>query len=85
MRGKDLLNAIKKNIDAHVGERVVIKANSGRKRFIVKEGILEKTYPHIFTVRVEGSDNTARTISYSYSDILTQSVQIIFKNKNVAM
>ncbi|MDO6355780.1 MULTISPECIES: Veg family protein [Caloramator] len=85
MRGRDLLNAIKKDIDEHVGERVVVKANNGRKKFTVKEGILEKTYPHIFIVKVEGSDNTTRTISYSYSDILTQTVQIIFKNKNVAM
>lgn len=85
MRGKEQLSAIKKDIDEHVGEKVVVKANSGRKKFVVKEGILEKTYPNIFIVRVEGNDNTTRTISYSYSDILTQTVQIIFKPKSVAM
>ncbi|KRQ87781.1 hypothetical protein ABG79_00586 [Caloramator mitchellensis] len=85
MRGKEQLSAIKKDIDEHVGEKVVVKANSGRKKFTVKEGILEKTYPNIFIVRVEGNDNTTRTISYSYSDILTQTVQIIFKPKSVAM
>ncbi|WDC85008.1 Veg family protein [Caloramator sp. mosi_1] len=61
-----------KNIDEHVGEKVLLKANNGRKKVLVKEGILEQTYPNIFVVRVEASDNTSRVISYSYSDILTK-------------
>lgn len=86
MKGKEILNAIKRDIDSHVGEKVMLKANSGRKKIMVKEGVLEKTYPSIFVVRVEGKFNESRTISYSYSDILTETVQIIFyKNKeNIA-
>ncbi|SHE58695.1 MULTISPECIES: Veg family protein [Caloramator] len=85
MKGKELLDAIKKNIDEHVGEKVLLKANNGRKKVLVKEGILEQTYPNIFVVRVEASDNTSRVISYSYSDILTKNVQIVFENNEVAM
>jgi uncharacterized protein Veg len=84
MRGKDVLNAIKKDIDGHIGQKVLLKANSGRRKVVIREGILEQTYPNIFVVRVEGSDNTTRTISYSYSDILTQTVQIVYDN-NVAI
>lgn len=86
MKGKEILNAIKKEIDSHVGEKVMLKANGGRKKVMVKEGILEKTYPNIFVVRIEGRSKEVRTISYSYSDILTETVQLIFsKNKeNVA-
>jgi uncharacterized protein Veg len=71
-------------MDGHVGEKVLLKANSGRRKVVVKEGILEKTYPSIFVVRIEGSDNTSRTVSYSYSDILTQNVQLEF-GSNVAI
>lgn len=81
MRGKELLDSIKTNMDEHVGEKVLLKANSGRRKVIVKEGILEKTYPSIFIIRIEGSDNTSRTVSYSYSDILTHNVQLEFGNK----
>lgn len=85
MRGKEMLNAIKKDIDEHVGEKVLLKANSGRRKVVVREGVLEKTYPNIFVIRVEGSDNTTRTISYSYSDILTQTVQLVYNKTNMAI
>jgi uncharacterized protein Veg len=85
MRGKEVLNAIKKDIDGHVGEKVLLRANSGRRKVVVKEGVLEKTYPNIFIVRIEGIDSASRTISYSYSDILTQTVQIVFNGKNIAI
>lgn len=79
MRGKEMLSAIKNDMDEHIGEKVVLKANSGRRKVVVREGILEKTYPNIFVVRIDGNDSTSRTISYSYSDILTQTVQLVFK------
>ncbi|HBM81292.1 MAG TPA: hypothetical protein DD426_10735 [Clostridiaceae bacterium] len=77
---------MKREIDSHVGEKVMLRANGGRKKIFVKEGILEKTYPNIFVVRVEGNSNDIRTISYSYSDILTETVQLIFSKskENVA-
>jgi len=86
MKGKEILNAIKREIDSHVGERVTLKANGGRKKVMIREGILEKTYPSIFVVKVVGNSKDTRTISYSYSDILTETVELIFyKNKeNVA-
>ena len=45
MASKNSLSLIKRNVDIHVGERVVLKANKGRKRISVREGIIEKTYP----------------------------------------
>lgn len=85
MRGKELLEAIKKNIDEHVGEKVLLKANSGRRKMLVREGVLEQTYPNIFVVRIEANDSTSRVVSYSYSDILTKNVQIVFENNEVAI
>ena len=85
MRGKEILSAIKNEIEEHIGEQVTLKANSGRRKVIVREGILEKTYPNIFVVKVEGTDNTTRTLAYSYSDILTQTVQLIYKPSILAI
>lgn len=85
MRGKEVLSAIKNDIEEHIGEKVLLKANSGRRKVIVREGVLEKTYPNIFVVKVEGTDNTTRMLSYSYSDILTQTVQLVYKPGNLAI
>ena len=85
MRGKEVLSAIKSDIEEHIGEKVLLKANSGRRKVIVREGVLEKTYPNIFVVKVEGTDNTSRMLSYSYSDILTQTVQLVYKPETLAI
>ena len=85
MRGKEVLSAIKNDIEEHIGEKVLLKANSGRRKVVVREGVLEKTYPNIFVVKVEGNDNTTRMLSYSYSDILTQTVQLVYKPANLAI
>lgn len=85
MRGKEVLSAIKDDIEEHIGEKVLLKANSGRRKVVVREGVLEKTYSNIFVIKVEGNDNSIRMLSYSYSDILTQTVQLVYKAGNLAI
>jgi len=72
----DLLQ-IKKDIDDCVGERIQLKANKGRKKSFIKEGVLESTYPSIFTVKFENDYEMTRRVSYSYTDILTKAVEIV--------
>jgi uncharacterized protein Veg len=72
----NVLANIKHDIESHVGERVTLKANGGRRKVLVNNGIIEKTYPSIFVIRLD-NDNT-RTVTYSYSDVLTKTVQIVF-------
>ncbi|MFT8315255.1 MAG: Veg family protein [Clostridium sp.] len=76
MEKMNVLDSIKRNIEDHLGEKVVLKANSGRKRVVVNNGIIEKTYPSIFVVRLES--DTQRKVTYSYSDVLTKTVQLVF-------
>lgn len=85
MASKNTLSLIKDNIDSYVGERVVLRANKGRKKISVKEGIIEKTYPSIFVVRIDGdvSEDLGRTVSYSYSDILTKSIELFVCKDNI--
>ena len=72
----NVLTSIKDEIESHVGERVTLKANGGRRKILVDNGVIEKTYTSIFVIRLE--NDTHRTLTYSYSDVLTKTVQIVF-------
>ncbi|HEY8421701.1 MAG TPA: Veg family protein [Thermoclostridium sp.] len=73
---KNALCQIKKEMEACIGKRIQLKTNKGRKKTMVKEGILESTYPSIFTVRFENDFKNVRKVSYSYTDVLTNTVEI---------
>ena len=71
------VSSIKKALESHLGEKVMLKANGGRKRILVNEGILESVYSSIFVVRLQ--KDAQRTVTYSYSDVLTNTVQLDFE------
>lgn len=75
MAAKKVLADIKNDLDAFVGKRIRLKANRGRKRIVEREGILERTYPHVFVVKLDEKRNTAQRVSYSYTDVLTETVE----------
>lgn len=79
---RNTLNEIRKSIEGFVGQQVTLKANKGRKRIMIREGILENTYPSIFVVRIDGDYNSVRRVSYSYSDILTETVEVTVNMNN---
>ena len=76
MKINNTLQTIKKDLEEHVGEKVLLRANNGRKRISVDEGILEGVYASIFVIRVE--KDFSRTLTYNYSDILTNTIQLNF-------
>ena len=72
----NVLASIRKNIEDHVGDKVTLRANSGRRKVSVNSGVIEKAYPSIFVIRLES--DTQRKVTYSYSDVLTNTVQLVF-------
>jgi uncharacterized protein Veg len=76
MEKANVLASIRKNIEEHVGDRVTLKANGGRRKVFVNSGVIEKAYPSIFVIRLE--NDTQRKVTYSYSDVLTKTVQLVF-------
>ena len=70
------ISTIKKDIERHIGEKVTLKANGGRKKILVNDGVLESAYPSIFVIRLE--NDTQRTVTYSYSDVLTKTVMLYY-------
>jgi len=75
------LDQIRKNITGYIGQKVTLKADKGRKKVMVKEGVLENTYPSIFVVKIEGEFDADRRICYSYSDVLTSTVELTFSTQ----
>lgn len=71
--------SIKNDIERHVGEKVTLRANGGRKKILVNDGIIESVYPSIFVIRLK--NDTQRTVTYSYSDVLTKTVQLVFPTR----
>lgn len=76
MATKHTLEGIRKSIEKHLGKKIILKANKGRKKIVVKEGILENAYPNVFVVRIDGNYDTTTRVSYSYSDVLTSTVKL---------
>ncbi len=70
------LNAIKRNLDHYVGEKIMLKANGGRRKTIERTGVLEETYPSVFIVKLDEEQHSFKRVSYSYADILTSSVEL---------
>lgn len=76
MLQRNSLDKIKENVESCIGKKVRLKANKGRKKTTIREGILEDAYPSIFVVKIDGGYNSVRRVSYSYSDILTETVEV---------
>ena len=76
MQSRDDLNDIRKIVESNLGKEVILKANKGRKKIVTKKGILTDAYPSVFTVQIENEYESVRTVSYSYTDVLTSTVEL---------
>lgn len=75
------LDNIRLSLEKHLGKRIILKANKGRKQIMTKRGILENVYPSVFIVKLEASGDRYQRVSYSYSDLLTENVKLqVFKD-----
>jgi uncharacterized protein Veg len=69
---------IKKSLDSNLGKRLLLKANGGRRKTIERSGVLAETYPSVFVIELDQEENAFERVSYSYADVLTETVQITF-------
>lgn len=67
---------IRKDLEDSIGKTVILKANKGRKRIVEREGILESAYPSLFVVKIANEYDSTRRVSYTYSDVLTSTVEV---------
>lgn len=76
MATKATLTEIRKSVESCIGSKVLLRTNKGKRKVNVKEGIIEDAFPSVFIVKVNAGLDTERRVSYSYSDILTDTVEI---------
>ena len=71
-----------KNIGMSIRNRIVLKANGGRKKLIERSGVLKETYPSVFVVELDQEKHNFERVSYTYTDVLTENVQVTFMNEH---
>lgn len=79
---------IKRSIEQHVGQKIVVRTNGGRKKILESMGVLKETYPAVFTVKLDKEyQQSAKLVSYSYADVLTSTIELLVFNEqgNVSM
>ncbi|AST93974.1 biofilm formation stimulator Veg [Sutcliffiella cohnii] len=72
------LNDIKSTLDSNLGKRLTLRANGGRRKTIERVGVLAETYPSVFVIELDQDENAFERVSYSYADVLTETVQLTF-------
>ena len=70
--GKVDVKAVRNAVYRAIGSRVVVKANRGRHRFDVNEGVIKEVMIQIN----DSEEDAGKTVSYTYTDILTKDVQL---------
>jgi uncharacterized protein Veg len=74
---KNALHDIKKGLEGLIGERVLLRANGGRRKTVERFGFVEETYPSVFVVKLDPPDGSFERVSYSYADVLTETVELM--------
>lgn len=76
LQANNMIDSIRSEVEEYIGRRVVVKADKGRKRIITNEGVIENAFDDVFTVRINNEFDVERTVSYSYTDVLTSTVKL---------
>ena len=77
------MQIIKRELENHIGKKVIVRANKGRKKIVTRKGILKATYPSLFVLEVFNGEELV-TASYTYSDVLTSTAQVTVLDEEVA-
>ncbi|WP_047980711.1 biofilm formation stimulator Veg [Ornithinibacillus contaminans] len=73
---------IKQGLEGQIGKRLTLKANGGRRKTIERSGVLAETYPSVFIVELDQDENAFERVSYSYADVLTETVELNFNDEH---
>ncbi|MEJ1294676.1 Veg family protein [Latilactobacillus sakei] len=76
---------IKNGLDGHIGDKLMVVAQVGRKKVTKRKGILRETFPAVFVVDLDQDENAFERVSYSYADLLTKSIAIEFDEEPIVL
>jgi len=67
---------VRNDIQRIIGSTVQLETNKGRHKSVINTGIISNVYPSIFTIQLCDAVGTSRKLSFSYTDVLTNAVEI---------
>ena len=74
---------IKDKLTGLIGEDIVITVEASRKKITTHEGRLTETYPAVFVVELDDNKDSYERVSYSYADVLTNTIEISFPDEEL--
>lgn len=75
----DIMN-LKSDILEKIGQKIIVKGTLGKNKSFEKKATIDKVYSNIFTIKYEEG---VRNATYSYTDILTRTVEVeVLNNDN---
>ncbi len=84
MNGTNTLDRIREDLTELIGRKVQIRANKGRRQVMEAEGVIEGIYPNIFVIKLS-EDHALSRLTYSYADVLTETVELRVDDKRVGI
>lgn len=84
MNGTNTLDRIREDLTELIGQKVQIRANKGRRQVMEAEGVIEGIYPNIFVIKLS-EDHALSRLTYSYADVLTETVELRVDDKRVGI
>jgi uncharacterized protein Veg len=66
---------IRKELTDHIGDDAVIKYNLGRNKYESYEVKIDKTYEHVFLVKLKDREEVK---TFTYTDVMTHMVKITY-------
>ncbi|TDG86405.1 Veg family protein [Lentilactobacillus hilgardii] len=77
------LSVIKRRMDDHIGQHVLVTSKIGRRKTTKRHGILRETFHAVFIVELDPGKSSFERVSYSYTDILTKNIAVNFDDEQV--
>lgn len=68
---------IKKKLNDYIGKEATIKYSLGRNKYETYNVIIKELYDKVFVV-----EEKRNRLSFSYSDVITKTIKISFKEKD---
>ena len=69
------ISKIKEDLKKHIGCDALIKYNLGRNKYESYEVKIDKTYEHVFLVKLKDRDEVK---TFTYTDVMIKMVKIIY-------
>ena len=70
-----LISKIRNDLERHIGQEATIKYSLGRNKYESYRVKIDKTYEHVFLVRLKDRDEIK---SFTYKDVMIKILKIIY-------